>query len=407
MTFAKSTGRLFILLLLLGPEINAQVTQHTPGKERVHEASKRRTEIDGNNVRTSVFNHLFSGRLGVGQGVAYEWPKNTRREYIALVALWIGGEVIDNQGNVIRIVDLPAFRSSPVGANWNMLPIQGYFNENRPGGGIIAKSDDLSSWPSLWPDKLTDSLDPGWAGKWNGYFGKDQFSADQEMFYRVGDDNYDRYNYTPDTTSPNRKGLGMIVDSRVMQWSQISVQDAVFFIHEFKNDGTKDIRKVGTTIWLADLVGGDGDSQDDTPDFDLRLAIAFSLDANGTSFNPNFQGAFVGAVATSFLETPGNAVDRIDNDGDSPENRQTGGGPAVTTALTQGEASGDAIDNNGNGLIDEDSTFVAFGTQRATTFADGIDNNNDGELLSPVVTQAMIDSAAAGGSGEKIQRQYR
>ena len=384
------------LVAVLSHPLRAQVRLLPPGKERVDGTYKRRTEIDGNNVRTSVFNYLFSGRLGAGQGVAYEWPKNTKREYIALVALWIGGEVVDNEGNIIRIVDLPAFRSNPTtGGDWNMLPIPGYFNDKRAGVGIIAKSDDPTSWPAKWPDKLADPNDPGWAGKWNGFFGKNQFSADQEMFYRVGDDNYDRYNYSPDTTDPKRKGLGLIVDTRVMQWSQVSVADAVFFIHEFRNDGTKDIRKVGTTIWLADLVGGDGDSQDDTPDFDLRNAIAYSLDKDGVSSNPAYAGVFVGAVATSFLETPGNSVDRIDNDGDSPENPQTGNGPPVTYAMTVGEISGDGIDNNGNGLIDEDSTYIAFGTQKAATFADGIDNNGDGEAGSPVVTQQMINQAAS------------
>ena len=354
--------------LLILCDAHAQVRTLPPGKERVDGTYKRRTEIDGNNVRTSVFNYLFSGRLGAGQGVAYEWPKNTRREYIALVALWIGGEVIDNSGNIVRIVDLPAFRSNPAnGADWNMLPIPGYFNDKRPGGGIIAKSDDPTSWPDRWPDKLADANDPGWPGKWNGYFGKNQFNADQEMFYRVGDDNYNRFNYSPDTTDPGRRGLGLIVDTRVLQWSQVSVANAVFFIHEFRNDGTKDIRKVGTTIWLADLVGGDGDSQDDTPDFNLEHAIAYSLDKDGVSSNPAYQGVFVGAAATSFLETPGNAVDRIDNDRDSPENPQTGGGPPVTLALTAGEISGDGIDNNGNGLIDEDSTYVQFGKQIAAT----------------------------------------
>jgi hypothetical protein len=375
----------------------AQVRTQPPGKERVDGTYKRRTEIDGNNVRTSVFNYLFSGRLGGGQGVAYEWPKNTRREYIALVALWIGGEVIDNEGNLVRIVNLPAFRSNPAnGADWNMLPIPGYFNDKRAGGGIIAKSDDPSSWPATWPDKLADPNDPGWAGKWNGYFGKNQFSADQEMYYRVGDDNYDRFNYSPDTTDLARRGLGLIVDTRVLQWSQVSVANAVFFIHEFRNDGTKDIRKVGTTIWLADLVGGDGDSQDDTPDFNLKNAIAYSLDKDGTSSNPNYQGAFVGAAATSFLETPGNAVDRIDNDRDSPENPVTGNGPPVTTALTAGEISGDAIDNNGNGLTDEDSTYLQNTRgDAAATFGDGIDNNGDGESGSPLVTQQMINQAVS------------
>lgn len=382
-----------IVCLSVSPVLS-QGSTYVPGRERVDATAKRKTEIDGNNVRTSVFNYLFSGRLGVGQGVAYEWPKNTQRQYIALVALFIGGEVVDNEGNIVRIVDLPAFRQSPGGDDWNMLPLPGYFNTGRPDGGIIAKSDEPTSWPASWPDKLSDPQDPGWRGSWNGYFGKNQFSADQEMFYRVGDNNYNRYNYTPDTTDRSRKGLGMIVDSRVMEWSQVSVADAVFFIHEFRNDGTKDIRRVGTTIWLADLVGGDGDSQDDTPDFDLRQAVAFSLDKDGVSSNPAFLNQCVGGVATSFLETPGNAVDRIDNDGDSPENPQTGGGPPVTFAMIQGEISGNGIDDNGNGLIDEDSTYIAFGQQQAATFADGIDNNDNGETDSPVITQQMINEAA-------------
>jgi len=390
-------GCLFIVLgtACTTEMLRAQLENYKPSKERVDGTWKRKTDIDGNNVRASIFNNLFAGRTGVGNGVPFEWPKNTGRDYIALVALFIGGEVVDNNGNVIHIVDLPAFRTNPAnGSDWNVLPIPGYFNNKRPDGGIIAKSDDPTSWPAVWPDKLADTLDPGWPGQWNGYFGKNQFSADQEMFYRVGDDNYNRFNYSPDTTDPTRKGLGLIVDSRVMQWSQVSVADATFFIHEFKNDGTKLIRKVGTTIWLADLVGGDGDSQDDTPDFDLRLAVAFSLDLDGVSSNPAFQGAFVGGVATSFMETPGNAVDRIDNDGDSPENPYTGNGPPITTDMTSGEISGDQIDNNGNGLIDEDSTYVAFGTQKAVTFADGIDNNGNGEAGSPVITQQMIDDAA-------------
>ncbi len=348
---------------------------------------RRRTEIDGNNVRTSVFNFCFSGRTGPGQGVPYEWPKNTGRVYIALLALMVGGEVRLNDGSIARIVEVPAYRQSPAGASWNLEPIPGYFN---PAVGKIAKSDEPATWPAEWPDKRSDPLDPGWRGSWNGYFGKNQFSADQEMYYRTGDDNYDRWNYTPDTTDLKRKGLGLIIDSRVMQWSQASVSDAVFFIHEVKNDGTKLIPKTGVTLWLADFVGGDGDSQDDAPDFDLIRDIAFSLDSDGLSSYPPFQGTFVGAAATLYLETPGNALDRIDNDGDGES-----GSPKVTSALMQGELSGDGIDNNGNGLIDEDSTHIAFGSQVGVGFADGIDNNGNSELGGPVITQQMIDQARA------------
>ncbi|MCC6395396.1 MAG: hypothetical protein IT282_00140, partial [Bacteroidetes bacterium] len=376
--------------------VSAQTNGHTPSKERVDPTLRRRTEMDGNNVRTSVFNFVFSGRTGAGQGVPYEWPKNTNRVYIALVALFVGGEVIDNSGTTIRIVDLPAYRTNPAtGGDWNMGPVPGYFN---PDQGKIAKSDEPATWPSFWPDKVSDQTDPGWAGSWNGFFGKNQFNADQEIYYRAGDDNYNRWDYSPDTTDPARRGLGMIVDGRALQWSQASVADAVFFIHEVKNDGTKDILKTGVTLWLADFVGGDGDSQDDSPSFDLILDIAFSLDADGRSSNPAFSGVPVGCAATLYLETPGNATDRIDNDGDSPEfllgPRVTGDMFAALLPGTTPEVSGDQIDNNLNGLIDEDSTHIPFGQQRGVGFADGIDNDGNAEAGSPVITQTMVSQAS-------------
>lgn len=372
-------------------------SQHVPSRERVDPTLRRRTEIDGNNVRTSVFNFVFSGRTGAGQGIPYEWPKNTGRVYVALIALFVGGEVVDDNGITKQIVEVPAYRQSPTGKDWNLNPLPGYFN---PTVGKIAKSDEPNTWPSSWPDKLDDPRDPGWSGSWNGYFGKNKFNADQEMFYRVGDDNYDRHLYTPDTTDRSRRGLGMMLDVRAMEWSQASVADAVFFIQAFKNDGTKDIKKAGVTLWLADFVGGDGDSQDDTPNFDLIRDIAFSFDSDGISSFTPFQGTCVGAAATLYLETPGNAEDRIDNDGDSPETDTLTFYKMLTNDFLLGrggfptEIPGNGIDDNHNGLVDEDSTYIRFGAQRGVTFADGIDNNNNGETGSHVITQLMIDQAA-------------
>ncbi len=388
----------FLVLTAMFGAISLAQVQHVPSRERVLLNNRFRTEIDGNNLRTSVFNFLFSGRTGGNAGVPYEYPKNTGRMYVALVGLFLGGEVVDNTGQTTQIVEWPSYHSSPAtGADWNINPIgnpKPYWNPTKQ---RIAKSDEPDTWPETWPDKEGDQGDPGWRGKWNGYFGKNIFNADQELYYRVGDDNYDRFPYSPDTTDRNRRGLGIIGDVRALEWSQASVADAVFFIHELKNDGTKEIKKFGVTLWLADFVGGDGDSQDDKPDFDLVLDIAFSLDADGVSSNPAFAGAFVGGAGTLYLETPGNAVDRIDNDGDSPEFLT---GPKVTFDMfaarisgTSIEASGDQIDNNHNGLIDEDSTHIAFGVQRGVGFADGIDNNDDGEPGSPVITQQIINQA--------------
>ncbi len=393
--------RVLFVTALLATSAYAQL-QHTPSRERVLLGNRFRTEIDGNNLRTSVFNFLFSGRIGGGanDGVPYEYPKNTGRMYVALVGLFLGAEVKDNSGQTTQIVEWPAYHTDPAtGKDWNINVIgkpKPYWNQARQ---RIAKSDEPDTWPESWPDKESDPGDPGWRGKWNGYFGKNQFNADQELYYRSGDDNYDRWNYTPDTTDRPRKGLGLTADVRALEWSQASVADAVFFIHEIKNDGTKQINKAAVTLWLADFVGGNGDSQDDKPDFDLLRDIAFSFDADGVASNPAFAGAFVGGAGTLYLETPGNAVDRIDNDGDSPEYDT---GPKVVGTMfaarnipgTATEVSGDQLDNNHNGLIDEDSTYIAFGQQRGVGYADGIDNNDDGEPGSPAVTQQMINQAA-------------
>ena len=78
-------------------------------------------------------------------------------------------------------------------ASWNFEPVPGYFSESLPlDKQTLANSVEKQTWPASWPDKADDPVDPGWAGKWNGYFGKDIFNADQEIYYRAGDDNYDR-----------------------------------------------------------------------------------------------------------------------------------------------------------------------------------------------------------------------
>src|SRR5260221_11212638 len=118
---------LFLFIASTTLRVDSLMAQNTPSKERVDASLRRRTEIDGNNLRTSVFNFVFSGRTGSGQGVPYEWPKNTGRYYVALVALFVGGEVKDDTGGTVRIVDLPAYRQNQsTGADWNMNPIPGY-----------------------------------------------------------------------------------------------------------------------------------------------------------------------------------------------------------------------------------------------------------------------------------------
>ena len=272
-----------LLILFAGSGALAQNNgPHVPSDNRGDANLRRKSNIDGNNVRATVFNFAFSGRTSaVPDEIAYEWPKNTRRIYVALVALWMAGEVQDETGQTIQVVDFPAYRQSPGGQSWSLEPVPGFLNPSHP-DQQMARSDDPTSWPQAaqggWRDKSEDPLDPGWIGSWNGFFGKNIFNADQEMFHRASDDLYSRPNYIPDATDPTRGGLGLLVDTRAFAWSQVLINDVIFYSHDILNDGTKRISKTSFLIWLADIVGND--SQDDEPFVDLQTSITFLTDAD-------------------------------------------------------------------------------------------------------------------------------
>lgn len=389
--------RIVVALLLVTSMV--MFGQYVPSKERGNPAKRTKTQMEGNRIRATYFNNVQTGRTTgqapITEQTPYEWPKNTGQVYLALQGIFVGGEVTDNTGARQRIIDVCNYRSSPEGKTWNFEPVPGYFNETT---NEIATSVNSDTWPSYWPDRQNDDVDPGWSGSWNGYFGKNIFNADQELFYRSSDDLYDRYtNYFPDSTDLTRKGLGIIVEVRALAWTQVLVQDAIYTLHNIKNDGTKDIDKVGVTVWYADFVGGDGDSNDDISEFDLLEDIAWTRDNDHRA--PTFGSDPVGIVAVAFLETPGNAIDRIDNDGDSPEINNF-----ISEAMIEGETPDNLVDDNGNGLIDENQTHIPFGVQRGVTYADKIAQALDPGFItrhprfkveegSPVVTQDMIDHA--------------
>ena len=394
----SSNKVLALFLLLILPE--ALHAQYIPSKERGNVRYRRNTQIEGNQIRATVFNYGMTGResgdFPISEQTPYEWPKNTGQVYLAVQGIMVGAEVVDDRGDIQRIISRCHYLQSPEGETWNFEPVPGYYNEQIPEG--FATSNDPETWPDSWPDKIGDTEDPGWPGKWNGYFGKDVLNADQELFFHASDNNYDRYAYYfPDTTDLTRKGLGIILDVRVMAWSQILVQDALFILFKVQNDGTKPLNKVGVTILWADFVGGEG--QGNLSEFDLLNDIAWSRNADNRSPDPAFGSDPVGIIGGTFLETPGNAIDRIDNDGDGET-----GGPIVTEEMLVGESDPtiprndarryDGIDNNGNGLIDENTTHIAFGDQFGVSYADRIDQNMNAEEGSPVVTQEMVDLSA-------------
>jgi len=245
--------------------------------------------------------------------------------------------------------DGPAIGAS----SWTFEPVPGYANSDTD---LVALSTDLDndgpdgypnseddnglpdSWPRFWPDKLNDIEDPGWAGSWNGYFGKNVKNADQESYFVMDDNNDREFNFPTlgndgsgqifraDSVNDLRYGMGLSVAIRGLQWSHFLAEDAIFWLYDVTNQGTTNYLKAAFGMMVGTLAGGRcGDSNDDLAYFDAENDITYSFDSP-PAYSPCFDGP-VGYAGYAFLESPGNPFDGIDNDGD---NAETGSAPFLT-----------------------------------------------------------------------------
>lgn len=337
---------LILFAVFTASAIYAQDGDYEPTEFRADFTERKKSIMDGNLMRATYHNYGQGGTVNKGQNpdeVPYEYPRNTGREYMLFQMVFMGAEVenqIDNPADEFEafpIVDVANLRTSNTGSSWSLNPIRGYSNS---GTNEIARSDRGpgsslgNTWPPFWPDKQVDGGD-GWAGSWNGYFGRDQFNADIEFYYRAGDDDYTRYAvqtenstrlYRPDSTDADRGGLALMMDTRIMTWSQTLINNVHFNIFEVTNDASFNYDKVAFSLWIADFVGEN--ASNDVPQFDEIQATAYITDDDRTQYAPYFEGP-IGEMGMKFLETPGNPLDGIDNDGDSyrfdPTNSNPGG----------------------------------------------------------------------------------
>ncbi len=374
-------------------------TGHQPSDERSSFEDRRKSILDANTLRASYHNFGFAGRTSESNvdELYFEYPKNTNRRYLFFVSIFTGAEVINKQNpaDTLQIVVSPNYRTNPqTGESWDKNPITGYFN---PDSEELARSDRGpgsamgNTWPSVWPDKLDDPNDPGWPNQWNGFFGKDIFNADQEFFYRSGDDLYRRFSqnerWLPDPEDPSRGGLGLVMDSRMLAWTQNLISSVHFNIFEIRNDSRFDYDKVSFMLWTADWVGT---PENDFPFFDQERSIAFYTDISPTQSPPEFDGTPIGVAAIRFLETPGNDIDGIDNDGDS--DFYLGGGSLFeqgNTDLYQ------LLTVDGGGFFDSKQTLSE---QVVPTFTE---ESFQGRQLSPGDPIVLMDQ-----DGNRILKRY-
>ena len=312
---------------------------------------EKKAIMNGNEVAITFFNYGLLGGVGEIRG---NWPKGSNDFYVGDVLPLIAAEVpidLDGDSRPDTLIHHVVSTRGPINRGINTdprNPSTAWTFEAKPGfasnatrpetnkpNDRVATSTDPLSWPDRWPDQPT-WFDPN-TGKaqWNGYFGRNQFNADLESFFWA-DDNNDRElqtqfpSFRADATRPERGGLGLDLKVRGLQWSQFLAQDAIFWLYEVTNTSTTTYPRVAVGLTVGTLSGGDNDSQDDLAFFDQANRIVYSYDND----NRGNRGQPVGYVGYGFLESPGNAVNGIDDDGDADPTTAAGldvfGAPFVT-----------------------------------------------------------------------------
>ncbi|MBP7461444.1 MAG: hypothetical protein KBA26_09155 [Candidatus Delongbacteria bacterium] len=270
--------------------------------------------MDGNLVRTLFRNH---GEVALWPDQpSGEWPKGSGHSYVDGVALAVSVSTYDRNGKLIHPLETnyrEFVKLSPDKTRvYGWAPLPGYANpiQDEP-----AMSDNATTWPSCWPDKRDETDDPGWCGKWNGFFGKGIRNADLETFYVMDDDPDEFYaDFYPDATDVSRRGIGLEVRVRGFQWSHVLSEDCIFWLYEIKNEGTTCYDSTYFAQYIDWGVGGTDDSSDDGGAYDTRLDIAYAYDGDGFG-SPN-RWSPVGVAGYGFLESPGNSVNQKDDDED-------------------------------------------------------------------------------------------
>lgn len=322
-----------------------------PQNQRGRLDAERTGMHDAGNIRTVFYNYGMVGDyppdpLNVDLSVFHsaEVPKGSGMNYTDGITPFVLAHIVQRSGIDAYIMET-GYRErqeqSPyTGRIMRFEPRPGFFQAD-PGinrGRSVAISNDPRTWPSSWPDKLGDTSDPGWGGSWDGYFGK-RPNADQESFFVMDDDFYDKWNFYPDAADATRRGLGLRVEVRGFQWANPQATNVIFWHYDISNEGSTDYDdNIIFGLYMDSGVGGstyscDGvaESDDDNAYFDrsIGLNMTYTWDKYGHGVDLRGNCSPTGYLGYAYMETPGNPYDGIDNDGDGITDERRDSGPGT------------------------------------------------------------------------------
>ena len=250
---------LLTMVALSAGQLMAQIVPPVSVDKRGRQDAERSGTHDANNIRTIFWNFGMVGDypadpINVDLSVFHsvEVPKGSGVNYSDGITPFVLSKIHLTSGDSDYVMEA-GYRErqeqSPYhNRTMRFEPRPGYF-EPSPGvnaGRSPALSNDSRTWPSTWPDK-----DHSWDGSWNGYFGK-QAAADQESFTVMDDDYYDKWKltYHADSRDTTRHGLGLRVEVRGFQWSNVQAENVIFWHYDITNERRRGwCAKVPTSRW--------------------------------------------------------------------------------------------------------------------------------------------------------------
>lgn len=339
----------FITLIIISTNsvlVGQGLISITPPEWRGNIDAERQGLHDANLIRTIFYNYGMVGDypsdpINVDLSIFHsvEIPKGSGENYSDGTTPFVLARILQKNGVPAYIMET-GYRerqgTSPItNKTMRFEPRFGYFqiNPDINKGRSVAVSNDPRTWPDEWYDKLNDFDDPGWKGFWNGYFGKEP-KADQESFIVYDDNFYDAWSYFPDERDNTRRGLGLKVEQRGFQWSNPQAGYVTFFHYDITNESTTSYENnIIFGLYMDSGVGGssigkDGipESDDDNAFFDKEagLNLVYTWDKNG-----NGAKGPTGYLGYSYMETPGNPNDALDNDEDGIFDEKRDSGPGL------------------------------------------------------------------------------
>lgn len=283
--------------------------------------------IQGNKVKTVLFNYgsicapNYLGNIAdlVWNGLGYGF------EFGPLAA----AEVVNGRGDTLHIVDDSFIRTfqgdyDPTRTiKWGWLPKDGYVDPNQNEiARLNAPDTDGDGKPDSWPENWYNAG----AGKylWPAFLGDQATAPDEEVYFVIDDYTNAEFPYYPFEPDSSKRGLGLDMEVRVLQFNNPLAEDIVFLVYQTTNASPKTLPRVYFGMHGDPHVGGPANYSDDRaffipplgpladpyPQRSRSMVYAWDDDARGDG------GKWCGYFGWKFLESPSQHLDALDNDDD-------------------------------------------------------------------------------------------